>query len=185
MLELEILTGDGRIVVATPEDEHGDLFRGFPNSYGTLGYALRLTIELEPVRPYVQLRHLPFADADACIDAVAEVAATGHCRGRGGRLRGRHGVRARRALPLVGTHSDVAPYASDYTGQQIYYRSIRQAPRGLPHHPRLPVALGHRLVLVLDGRSAYRARWCGACGRAMARARTSTGSWSPSSAATG
>ena len=40
---------------ASPTDEHADLFRGFPNSYGTLGYALRLRIELEPVQPYVTL----------------------------------------------------------------------------------------------------------------------------------
>ena len=59
---MEILTGDGRVVTATPGGEHADLFRGFPNSYGTLGYALSLTIELEPVQPYVHLRHLRFGD---------------------------------------------------------------------------------------------------------------------------
>src|SRR3954451_981888 len=48
VVELEILTGDGRVVVARPDNEHRDLFTGFPNSYGTLGYALRLKIELEP-----------------------------------------------------------------------------------------------------------------------------------------
>src|SRR3954471_4098878 len=58
VLELEILTGDGRIVVATPDNEHAALFRGFPNSYGTLGYALRLKIVLEPVKPFVALRHV-------------------------------------------------------------------------------------------------------------------------------
>ena len=42
------------------DGEHADLFRAFPNSYGTLGYALRLVIELEPVRPYVALRHVRF-----------------------------------------------------------------------------------------------------------------------------
>src|SRR5262249_41753495 len=42
--EMEILTGDGRVVVATSDNEHADLFRGFPNSYGTLGYSLSLTI---------------------------------------------------------------------------------------------------------------------------------------------
>ena len=42
MLELEVLLGDGRIVTATPDNEHADLFFGFPNSYGTLGYALRV-----------------------------------------------------------------------------------------------------------------------------------------------
>ena len=54
-----------------PRQRARDLFHGFPNSYGTLGYALRLTIELEPVRPYVRLRHVPFDDADAYFAAVA------------------------------------------------------------------------------------------------------------------
>ena len=43
--------------------EHADLFRAFPNSYGTLGYAVRLRIELEPVEPFVALRHVRFHDA--------------------------------------------------------------------------------------------------------------------------
>src|ERR1700676_541651 len=53
VIEMEILTGDGRVVRATESNEYSDLFRGFPNSYGTLGYTLSLTIELEPVPPYV------------------------------------------------------------------------------------------------------------------------------------
>src|SRR5579862_2099813 len=64
-LEIEILTGAGEVVVATPDGEHADLFRIFPNSYGTLGYALRVKIELEPVHPFVQLRHVRFTDLDA------------------------------------------------------------------------------------------------------------------------
>src|SRR5262249_50088951 len=40
--ELEVLTGDGRILTCTRDNEHADLFFGFPNSYGTLGYALRV-----------------------------------------------------------------------------------------------------------------------------------------------
>ena len=35
-----MLLPDGDIVVCTPTNEHSDLFFGFPNSYGTLGYAL-------------------------------------------------------------------------------------------------------------------------------------------------
>src|SRR5215472_3650310 len=57
VIEMEILTGDGRVLRATADNEYADLFRGFPNSYGTLGYALSLTIELEPVQPFVHLRH--------------------------------------------------------------------------------------------------------------------------------
>src|SRR5690348_995819 len=73
VLEIDVLTGDGRVLTATPTNEHQDLFRGFPNSYGTLGYALRLRIELEPVKPYVHLRHLRFdspAEAAATIDTI-------------------------------------------------------------------------------------------------------------------
>src|SRR5437016_6238718 len=66
---MEILTGDGRVVTATAAGEHAELFRGFPNSYGTLGYALSLTIELEPVAPFVHLRHYAFASPEACIVA--------------------------------------------------------------------------------------------------------------------
>src|SRR6201996_5230821 len=68
VLELEILTGDGRVVRAAPGNEHAELFRSFPNSLGTLGYALSLTIELEPVQPYVHLRHFRFAAPEACME---------------------------------------------------------------------------------------------------------------------
>src|SRR4051795_11824502 len=75
--ELEVLTGDGRIVVARPDNEHADLFHAFPNSYGTLGYSLRLTIELEPVKPYVHLRHLRFDTAEECLAAMGQICAAG------------------------------------------------------------------------------------------------------------
>src|SRR3546814_18809623 len=54
VLEMDILTGAGEVLTATADNEHADLFRTFPNSYGSLGYATRLRIELEPVEPYVR-----------------------------------------------------------------------------------------------------------------------------------
>ncbi len=72
--EMEILTGAGEVVTATPDGEHADLYRGFPNSYGTLGYALRLVIDLQPVTPYVRLRHRRYPDAQACTDAIVALA---------------------------------------------------------------------------------------------------------------
>ena len=74
VLAMEILTGAGQVVTATPDNEHADLFRGFPNSYGTLGYTLSLTIELEPVKPFVHLRHFKFTDPAECFAAVATIA---------------------------------------------------------------------------------------------------------------
>src|SRR5206468_1440556 len=73
VLSMDVLTGDGRVVTATRDNEHSRLFYGFPNSYGTLGYALRLTIELEQVHPYVRLQHLPFRSAAALFEAMAAV----------------------------------------------------------------------------------------------------------------
>ena len=87
VLELDILTGDGRVVTASREGDHSALFFGFPNSYGTLGYALRARIELEPVRPYVHLRHVPFGQFADLVDVLATVCTEPLLSGRTGRLR--------------------------------------------------------------------------------------------------
>ena len=75
VLEMDVLTGAGEVVTATPDGEHRDLFYGFPNSYGSLGYALRLRIELEPVAPYVHLRHVRFARIADAVAAIEQICA--------------------------------------------------------------------------------------------------------------
>jgi len=126
VIEMEILTGDGRVVVATDDNEHAGLFRGFPNSYGTLGYSLSLTIELEPVRPYVHLRHFSFDSAEACMEAVGQVAAEGSYGGHKADFLDGTAFTPDELYLTVGAYSDVAPWRSDYTGQQIYYQSVRR-----------------------------------------------------------
>jgi FAD/FMN-containing dehydrogenase len=124
--EMEILTGDGRVVVARPHGEHADLFEAFPNSYGTLGYALRLTIDLEPVSPYVQLRHLRFTDAADCMTTMAAICdAASHDGVRVDFVDGT-GFGPDELYLTLGTFVDEAPAVSDYTGAGIYYRSIQQ-----------------------------------------------------------
>jgi FAD/FMN-containing dehydrogenase len=124
--EMEILTGDGRVVTAAPEGEHARLFRGFPNSYGTLGYALSLTIELEPVKPYVHLRHRPFSSPGDFMRAVGKIAADGTIDGARADFVDGIAFGPDELYLTTGTFSDVAPWLSDYTGQQIYYRSVKQ-----------------------------------------------------------
>ncbi|QBI18718.1 FAD-binding oxidoreductase [Egibacter rhizosphaerae] len=129
VLEMEILTGAGEVVVARPDNEHADLFWAFPNSYGTLGYALRLRIEVEPVQPYVSLRHLPYTSAEDCIADLERL-----CRDReldGERVDFLDGTAfgPDELYLTVGTFSETAPYTSDYTGRRIYYRSIRERSR--------------------------------------------------------
>ncbi|MGH3391386.1 MAG: FAD-binding oxidoreductase [Actinomadura sp.] len=126
VVELEVMTGDGTVVTANREGEHKDLFYGFPNSYGTLGYALRLRIELAPVQPYVRLRHLRFDTAESCAQAIKEIGGSASYDGApvdflDGTVFGRTEL-----YLTIGTFTDSAPYLSDYTGEQIYYRSVQQ-----------------------------------------------------------
>ncbi|GLZ14304.1 FAD-linked oxidase [Actinomadura sp. NBRC 104425] len=125
VLEMQVLTGDGQVVTAT-RDEHADLFYGFPNSYGTLGYTLRLKIELMPVKPYVRLRHLRYGSAEACAKAIAELCEAGEYEGEPVDFLDGTVFGPGEAYLTVGTFTDRAPYTSDYTGQKIYYRSIQQ-----------------------------------------------------------
>jgi FAD/FMN-containing dehydrogenase len=123
--EMEILTGSGDVVTARSDGDHAHLFRTFPNSYGTLGYALRLTIQLEPVQPYVKVRHVRFGDAKTCLETMAQVCADGEHSGE--RVDFCDGVAfSRDELYLtLGTFTGTAPAVSDYTGMDIYYRSIQ------------------------------------------------------------
>ncbi|MHB2024125.1 MAG: FAD-binding oxidoreductase [Mycobacteriales bacterium] len=123
--EMEILTGSGEVVIATPEGEHAQLFRAFPNSYGSLGYALRLRIELAPVADFVELTHLRFDSANAAAEEIGRLCApTGP-----NRPDFVDGVAfsPSRVYLTVGRFTDVpAAPPSDYTGQAVYYRSIEQ-----------------------------------------------------------
>jgi FAD/FMN-containing dehydrogenase len=125
VLEMEILTGDGRVVTAAPGGEHDALYRGFPNSYGTLGYALSLTIELEPVTPYVHLRHFRFSRPEECMAAVAQIAADGSYQGHRADFVDGTMFGLDELYLTVGAFSEVAPWRSDYTRERIYYQSVR------------------------------------------------------------
>ena len=78
VIEMDILTGAGEVITVSgkPDDPHRDLFFGFANSYGSLGYALRLQIELEPVKQYVHLRHIPFVDAKSMQNSITPTTAS-------------------------------------------------------------------------------------------------------------
>ncbi|MBA4423509.1 MAG: FAD-linked oxidase [Syntrophus sp. (in: bacteria)] len=60
--EMEILCGDGTLRICRPDNENADLFHAIPNSYGTLGYILRLRVKLLPAGPFVRLTHRRFFD---------------------------------------------------------------------------------------------------------------------------
>ena len=118
--EMEILLGDGRLVTCSCR-ENPDLFYGFPNSYGTLGYALRLTIRLIPAKAYVHLTHTRFATRNY----FARVADVGIARWIISTVL--FSGAAKCTSPKVNL-SDEVPSVSDYTYMDIYYRSIQRKP---------------------------------------------------------
>ena len=123
VLEMDVMTGSGEIVTTKPGDE---LFDAFPNSYGSLGYATRLRIELEPVPAYAALRHVRFDDAAALADAIARIVEDGAWAGE--QVDGLDGVAfAPDELYLtLARWTDEPGPTSDYTGQQVFYRSLQE-----------------------------------------------------------
>jgi FAD/FMN-containing dehydrogenase len=126
VLEMDILTGTGEVLTASRE-QNSDLFHAFPNSYGTLGYSVRLKIELETVKPFVALRHLRFtsvADLVATMDGIAE---TGGLDGAPVDYLDGVVFSAEESYLSLGVRTSTPGPVSDYTGQDVYYRSIQHA----------------------------------------------------------
>jgi FAD/FMN-containing dehydrogenase len=120
VIEMDILTGAGEVVTCRPDGPDRELFFGFPNSYGTLGYALRLKIRTVPVKPFVELRHVRHEDPGAFFAALEQA-----CKGEADFVDGV--VFGSRELTLnICRFIERAPWVSDYTFERIYYRSIRE-----------------------------------------------------------
>jgi FAD/FMN-containing dehydrogenase len=126
VIEIDVLTGSGEIVTATRDNEHADLFHGFPNSYGTLGYLLRARIELEDVRSYVHLRHVAFEDFHALTEALEGLCSRREFEGERVDFVDGCVFSPKESYLTLGGWTDSAPETSDYTGMDIYYRSIQE-----------------------------------------------------------
>ena len=118
LLELEVLLPGGQVVVCTPDNDHRDLFYGFANSYGTLGYALRLRQRTLPVKPYVKVQHMRYQTARGFFADLAE-----HC-GNGADFVDAVVFDPHTLVLNLGRFVDHCPWVSDYGYQQIYYRSL-------------------------------------------------------------
>lgn len=121
ILDIEVLLGDGTVVAATRENEHRDLFFGFANSYGTLGYALKVTVALVPVRAFVKLRHERHSDPETYFHALGRVCQDKEVDFVDGTM-----FSEQELYLTTGEFVDQAEWQSDYTFRNIYYRSIQQ-----------------------------------------------------------
>jgi FAD/FMN-containing dehydrogenase len=138
VLEMDVFTGSGEVVTTRPGEE---LFDAFPNSYGSLGYATRLQIRLEAVPSHVELRHVRFDDAALLAKTVDEIVATRSYDGL--QVDGLDGTAfspdelyltlarwvstgAVDEPPVAGDRPVHPTTPSDYTGMDVFYRSIQQ-----------------------------------------------------------
>ena len=121
LLELDVLLPGGEIVCCTPHNAHRELFFGFPNSYGTLGYALRLRLRTLPVKPCVQVEHLRYDEPARFFDALAA-----HCNDSNADFIDAVVFAPRQLVLSVARFTDHAPRLNDYGFEQIYYRSLLQ-----------------------------------------------------------
>ncbi|TPG29474.1 FAD-binding oxidoreductase [Mycolicibacterium hodleri] len=124
VLEMDILTGAGEIIT-TSRDLCSDLFYAFPNSYGTLGYTVRLKIELEPVKPFVALRHLRFTSLTDLVATMERIVDTGGLDGAPVHYLDGVVFSADESYLSLGVQTSTPGPVSDYTGNDIYYRSIQ------------------------------------------------------------
>jgi FAD/FMN-containing dehydrogenase len=118
--EMEVLAGDGNVYLCTPGNAHRDLFFGLANSYGTLGYALRVRAGTLPVKNYVRVEHERFADPGRFFEALAA-----RCDSSADFLDG-VAFGGDELYISSARFVDEAPSASDYTYENIYYRSLRE-----------------------------------------------------------
>lgn len=72
-LAYEIVTADGGLVRATPDNEHADLFRVIPGSHGTLGFLVAVELRVLPAPSYVRVRYHPVSSFDECNELMEEL----------------------------------------------------------------------------------------------------------------
>lgn len=117
--EMEIVLADSSVVTCTPNNKYKDLFFAFPNSYGTLGYALSVSVKLIPVKKYVHIQHVKFSDSKLFFAALQDA-----CKKKYDFVDGSVFGCDEMYISL-GTFCDKAPYRSDYTYMLMYYQSIQ------------------------------------------------------------
>nr|CAB3451579.1 unnamed protein product [Digitaria exilis] len=59
VVAMEVVLGDGRVVRATKDNEHSDLFYGMPWSQGTLGLLVSAEVKLIPIKEYMRVTYTP------------------------------------------------------------------------------------------------------------------------------
>jgi len=121
ILEIDVLLSNGKVITCTPDNEYNDLFFAFPNTFGTLGYALKVKMKLIPAKKYVKLAHQKFQDPEHFFSSIKE-----QCNGNDADYIEGVIFSPREMSMSLATCVDEVPFESDYTYKNIYYRSLQK-----------------------------------------------------------
>ncbi len=121
--EIEILLGDATVALCTKTNEHKDLFFGFPNSYGSFGYALKLKVKIIPVKKYVKLEHFHYTSSETYLKDF-ELFCKKYRKGDEVTFIDGTIFDEKNMYLTLGSFVDTAPFVSNYTYLNIYYKSI-------------------------------------------------------------
>jgi len=118
VLEAEILLSSGKTIICNAK-QNSDLFFGYPNSYGTLGYVLRLKIKLIPIKKFVHLTYIKI-NPEKMFHKMNEIEKKGNLDFLDGVV-----FSEEESYIIVGKFTDKAPYTNNYTYMKIFYKSIK------------------------------------------------------------
>jgi len=123
IIQYDILLPDGRVVDCRPDNEYSDLYHSIPNSYGTLGYALKVTVKLVPVKKYVKLNYNHFKNPNEFFACVKEKCLENRLNGDVAFVDGVIFQQDHQVL-ILGEMVNEAPETSNYTFMNIYYKAV-------------------------------------------------------------
>jgi FAD/FMN-containing dehydrogenase len=121
LLEAEVLLPGGEVVTCTADNEHADLFRALPNSYGTLGYILRVRLALIPARPFVHLQIEPFDSSRGYLDAMQRATQQSNVDFVEGLF-----FEDGRYYLMTGRFADEVPQVDDILRRHVFYRLVQE-----------------------------------------------------------
>ncbi|WP_423063028.1 FAD-binding oxidoreductase [Candidiatus Paracoxiella cheracis] len=123
IIQYDILLPDGRVVDCRPDNEYSDLYYSIPNSYGTLGYALKVTVKLVPVKKYLRLNFHHFENPHDFFVCTKEICLENRLNGSVSFVDGVIFQRDHQVL-VVGEMVDEVPKANNYKFMKIYYKAV-------------------------------------------------------------
>jgi len=123
LIEAEVLLPDGRIVLCTAKNDHADLFRALPNSYGTLGYILRAKVRLMAAAPHVHLHTISFDDPVAFLEAMRAATGRADVDFIEGLFYGRE-----RLFLILARFEERVPRTDDILRHNIFYKLVTREP---------------------------------------------------------